>query len=317
MTRVDVLDGLVDELEVEQTFAMVPDWLLRAKIPDKAKSLYAVIQRYGNTSGCRMPSQSELGSWLHCSVDTIDRATKALEQIGALTVKRSPAIHRGQTGVTRAPNRYFLRTTDPSVAHLIPSRGTRKSAATGTRTDAGEVAAPMRPNRGRSTTPPPAPSTVDKPPRSVKAVAVAGLSADELAAFGGLDGLHELAARVSTIRREIGQPHTPFGAVHCARAVVAAVTAGYAVESIPDALLAVARDPVSRSPMRLPHDGPWWDVADLQRRLEERRRAAGTHRPAPARTAADCPRCDERGLMKTVHGEARCDHIPDEESDTA
>ena len=45
------------ELVVEDRFAIVPEWLLDADISDAAVRLYAVLLRYGQSSGARMPSR--------------------------------------------------------------------------------------------------------------------------------------------------------------------------------------------------------------------------------------------------------------------
>ena len=44
---------------------MVPEWVLDADIGDCALRLYAVLLRYGNTTGARMPARSTLAARLH------------------------------------------------------------------------------------------------------------------------------------------------------------------------------------------------------------------------------------------------------------
>jgi hypothetical protein len=55
-------DELDDEgtLLLEQRFSIVPEWVLDADISDAALRLYAVLLRYGQTSGSRMPSRALL-----------------------------------------------------------------------------------------------------------------------------------------------------------------------------------------------------------------------------------------------------------------
>ena len=44
-------------LTVEDTpFAIVPEWVITIPITDAAFRVYALLLRYGGTSGCRMPS---------------------------------------------------------------------------------------------------------------------------------------------------------------------------------------------------------------------------------------------------------------------
>ena len=75
-----------DRLQVEQRFAMVPEWLLDADVPDGAVRLYALLTRYGNSSGARFPSRALLARRLRRSVDSVDRAMRELETAGAVVV---------------------------------------------------------------------------------------------------------------------------------------------------------------------------------------------------------------------------------------
>ncbi len=67
--------GDTGTLSVEpQRFAIVPEWLLDADVSDCAVRLYAVLLRYGQTSGSRMPSRALLARRLKkASVDTVDQ----------------------------------------------------------------------------------------------------------------------------------------------------------------------------------------------------------------------------------------------------
>jgi len=97
------------QLTVEQRFAVVPEWLVDStvSVSDTAFRLYAILARYGNTSGVRMPGRALLARRLHRSVDTVDRALQELTAAEILTVER-----RTQGGRTLT-NRYHLRTHDP------------------------------------------------------------------------------------------------------------------------------------------------------------------------------------------------------------
>lgn len=97
------------DLVVEDRFAIVPEWLLDADIGDAAVRLYAVLLRYGQSSGARMPSRATLARRMHKkSTDSVDRALKELVAIGAVTVE-----HRYDGG-QRLTNAYHLRTSRPA-----------------------------------------------------------------------------------------------------------------------------------------------------------------------------------------------------------
>ena len=170
------------ELAAEQRFAVVPEWMLDADVSDAAFRLYAVLARYGNTSGVRMPGRALLARRLRKSVDTVDRALRELTGAGVLEIERR------QDGSRHLTNRYHLRTIDPDSSGrthaatpcLEPQANDssgrtpaatpatdqqtgaadeRSSTATPRRTDAARVAAPMRPNPDVPTeTPPPTPA---------------------------------------------------------------------------------------------------------------------------------------------------------------
>ena len=116
-------EGFEDEgtLVLEQRFAIVPEWVIDAQISDCAFRLYAVLLRYGHTSGQRMPSRALLARRLHkTSTDTVDRALKELMAVGAV------AVERRRTGRQNLTNRYHVRTTQPCAS----APGRRDAATT-------------------------------------------------------------------------------------------------------------------------------------------------------------------------------------------
>ena len=122
------------DLVVEDRFAIVPEWLLDADIGDAAVRLYAVLLRYGQSSGSRMPSRATLARRLHKkSTDSVDRAMKELVGIGAVRIE-----HR-YDGAQRLTNAYHLRTSRPgrSEPPSPTDTGSRKSAATPVRSAQG------------------------------------------------------------------------------------------------------------------------------------------------------------------------------------
>jgi len=126
-------------LTVAERFAIVPEWLLDADVSDTAIRLYAVLLRYGQSSGARMPGRATLARRLRKkSVDSIDRALRELVAVGAVSVE-----HRFD-GAQRLTNRYHLQARRPDDARVDgeTSAGSRTNAATphesgdGGRTDA-------------------------------------------------------------------------------------------------------------------------------------------------------------------------------------
>src|SRR6185437_14004222 len=151
-------DATAGVLSVEERFAIVPEWLLDADVSDVAIRLYAVLLRYGQSSGARMPGRATLARRLRKkSVDTIDRAMRELVAIGAVTIE-----HR-YDGPQRLTNRYRLHARRPdgvSDDFDASSAGGRTDAATPNTSDqhglasstgrgrkyAAGVAAPVRHN---------------------------------------------------------------------------------------------------------------------------------------------------------------------------
>jgi len=77
-----------EDLVLEERFAIVPEWLLDADVGDAAVRLYAVLLRYGQSTGARMPSRSTLARRLRKrSTDSVDRAMKELVGIGAVRIE--------------------------------------------------------------------------------------------------------------------------------------------------------------------------------------------------------------------------------------
>ncbi len=287
------------ELAVEQRFAVVPEWMLDSTVSDTAFRLYAILARYGNTSGVRMPGRALLARRLHRSVDTVDRALKELTAAGILSIERRSHDGRNLT------NRYHLRTHDPDGAPGSSAEGDSRSfAATPTanlqaqdtgnrpggrtvaavprRSSAARVAAALRPNPDVPTETPPPPTTPapacappaatgpttgrteeedprlgpNRPSRTVNDP-VDGCSVGDLAA---------LAATVQGLRRDLGRPSVRWSAPCLATAIdFATKVRGWPAQHARHALLLIAADPQTRSPMRLAEAGPWWDHAQQPR----------------------------------------------------
>ena len=243
------------ELCLEDRFAIVPEWLLDAEIGDAAVRLYAVLLRYGQSSGARMPSRSTLARRLRKkSTDSVDRAMKELVGIGAVRIE-----HR-YDGAQRLTNAYHLRTSRPGRTEppTPAGGGRRKSAATparsarGGRTDADRVAADSGPDPEhltQSTTSFPAPRQATDPPIEQEVATVCGI--EDWAAF---------AAQVQQVRRQLPASTTRWAGPCLAAALQLATRGrGWPADRAAQALRLVAADPTTRSPMRLAEAGPWWD----------------------------------------------------------
>lgn len=122
----------------DETFAVVPTWVILSSISDRAVRLYAVLRRYADRDGACWPSRSRLAGDMRCSVDSIDRALAELVGICALTI-----THRRDASGAPTSSLYTVRST-PVYRPVDNSGGSRTGAARGSRTAAAGVAAPVR-----------------------------------------------------------------------------------------------------------------------------------------------------------------------------
>ena len=248
-------------LVLEERFAIVPEWLLDADISDLAVRLYAVLLRYGNSSGARMPSRATLARRLHKrSTDTVDRAMKELVRIGAVRIE-----HR-YDGAQRLTNAYHLRSSRPGpVDTPTPDTGgsrrsaaTRPSATRAGRRNAAGVAAdsghdPEHLTENTTSSP--------RPSGSTQAAAPAPASEADAAALCGVGDWPGFVADIARARKEVGRSATRWAGPCLAAALQLAVKGrDWPADLAGAALRQVAADPASRSPMRLAEAGPWWDT---------------------------------------------------------
>lgn len=268
-------------LTVQERFAIVPEWLLDADVSDTAIRLYAVLLRYGQSSGARMPGRATLARRLRKkSVDTVDRALKELVAIGAVSVE-----HR-YDGAQRLTNRYHLHTSQPPNGGAAPDGtgihddartddgGSRKNAATpepcgqaaraeppaGGRKNAATLAAEMRHNPKhftQNTT-----TSTPQPPAPVEPANRWRAEEDRFLEALGISDADAYVAEIRRLRRDAGGASARWARPSLVAALQAAVKArGWPAEHAAAALRIVAADPATRSPMRLPEAGPWWDDA--------------------------------------------------------
>jgi hypothetical protein len=271
-----------DTLVVEpQRFAIVPEWVLDLDVSDAALRLYALLLRYGGTSGSRMPSRRLLAERMRRSVDSVDRAMRDLETIGLVRVEHR---RRGRENLT---NRYHVHTNPPAerqapsaVDQPAPvadqaaneaegggrrSAATRTAAATGTPaargTAAARVAADLRPNPKQETDSPPPPTPPPRTPRRSRAARAEEEPAlsEEVLARCGIADLTELVQRCQSARQALGLSATRWAGPCLLAAIQLALLRGWPPDQVQPVLLTLAADPQTRSPMRLAEAGPWWD----------------------------------------------------------
>jgi len=263
----------------DQPFALVPEWVIDADVSDAAFRVYSLLLRYGNTSGQRMPSRKLLAVRLHRSVDAIDRAVRELVDTGLVRIEHRRAGRRNLT------NRYHLTTHDPDgsgatgggrrsaptpaatpqvdretpVGEGRGSAGSRTSAATpdasGGRSPAGRVAADLRPDPENKTQEPPPPN-----PSRPSGRATTTCRGEDILTRCGIPELEVLVEHCLTARRALDKPTGRWTRHTLLAAIQLALTRGWPAPLIEPALLVVAADPETRSPMRLAEAGPWWDT---------------------------------------------------------
>jgi len=108
-------------------FAMVPEWLLDSNISDRAIRLYAVLVRYADQNGRAFPARKRLAERVRCSLDSVDRATHELVNVGALTV-----IPRKNADGSPSSNDYLILPGGVAAELRPPSRtGAERGSRTG------------------------------------------------------------------------------------------------------------------------------------------------------------------------------------------
>ena len=67
-------------------YGRVPEALLYSDASDRACRLHAILTRWSDTKPDEHPTRRELAGFLHCSLDSVDRAIKELEGTGFLKI---------------------------------------------------------------------------------------------------------------------------------------------------------------------------------------------------------------------------------------
>jgi len=101
-----------DQITAEFKFSILPEWVLDAKVSDKAVRLYAVLARYADSQTHKaFPSRKTLAERLQCSAASVDRAAQELVEFGAITKQ-----HRHNSSVI-----YTLRVSSPVQRGVLTS----------------------------------------------------------------------------------------------------------------------------------------------------------------------------------------------------
>ncbi|MDX6244773.1 MAG: hypothetical protein QOE76_2496 [Frankiales bacterium] len=261
---------------VEDRFAIVPEWLLDADVSDTAIRLYAVLLRYGQTSGARMPGRATLARRLHKrSTDSVDRAMRELVEIGAVHVQ-----HRYSSGL-RLTNLYQLKAV----------RGTQRSGEPAP--DAGRVTALVEQGGSRKFA-----ATLTDPDLAASVSSEGGgrMNAAQPKAPHPDNNLLLPAGRGCPRRR--GEP---LGEEEDPSLNSVGITDMDAYVSEVQALRAA--DPATRSPMRLAEAGPWWDLTIATSPIDPSETGAGSESTPLEVAEAELAEAD--GLRVVLQRQAR------------
>jgi hypothetical protein len=214
----------VDQLLDDGRLAVMPQWVLDADVSDRAIRLYGMLACYRQSSGSRMPSLSTLARRLRAPEPAdVDVALHELAAVGAVRIQVR-TYGRG-----RLISSYEMRTVRPT----------------------GFAIASNPPEHGSSG-------------ESRRESASLAMSPGAIEPIWSVCGIADWAAFVEKCRRTrslIGQSADRWTGAGLAAALRIAVCerdrpAGVA----PAALLLLAGDMDTRSPMRLVEPGPWWDT---------------------------------------------------------
>lgn len=74
-----------DQVTTDLRFSIVPHWIIKRDISDRAIRLYAVLARFADAETAQaFPGRTRLSKELKCSLRSVDRAVVELEDIGAI-----------------------------------------------------------------------------------------------------------------------------------------------------------------------------------------------------------------------------------------
>jgi hypothetical protein len=119
--------------ETDVKFNIVARWVIESKISDKSKVIYVVLCGFADSEGKCYPSRSTIANRAGCSVKSVDRAIKELEELKAIKVYREK-----KADGSNAVNKYFLnrfegrvievaRGSDADVTRVAPEKSPKEN----------------------------------------------------------------------------------------------------------------------------------------------------------------------------------------------
>lgn len=106
-------------------FIIMPKWVFQSGISHKAICVYLLIRDLSNAEkGYAWPSRKSMADKLELSTDSVDRAIKELEDVGAVEVEK---VFDGKTG-RQTSNHYVILSDSPELIAKVQARRGRKSA---------------------------------------------------------------------------------------------------------------------------------------------------------------------------------------------
>jgi hypothetical protein len=141
MEGVAMSDSINDHLEIHLEplpFQQIPNWVFESEISPIAIKLYLVLRRNGdNKRGTSYWSRKKLSEQMSCSINTVDRAKKELQDIGAIC-----QTNRKNEKGDWTSNLYHIHlSANEKCKYLSPqvSRPTPADGGTPTPTDGGQT----------------------------------------------------------------------------------------------------------------------------------------------------------------------------------
>lgn len=123
-----------ESLTTDIRFSIVPEWVLDAKISDRALRVYAVLARYADNDTLQaFPGRATIAERVRCSVKSVDRALEELISVGAIEKE-----HRVKDGVYQSSLFTVIRVgvgtaVTPGVGTRVTLGGDTGDARVGTR----------------------------------------------------------------------------------------------------------------------------------------------------------------------------------------
>ena len=100
-----------DNLNTDLRFSIIPEWILDAKVSDRAIRVYSILARYADNETLQaFPSRETLAKRAHCHWRSIDRAIEELIKLGAVS-----KAHR-KNNESYQSNVYTLRRVLPQLS---------------------------------------------------------------------------------------------------------------------------------------------------------------------------------------------------------